>query len=717
MAASAWDTTPAAPAAPARAAVAPASAAGAASTPALSAWDATTATAPPAPARGLVDQASDFLSAFGHHLANLPTGLAQTALHSVASEANGMGDLVPQFLKSGLSNLSANFDRQIRDRETGYQKATPTDAGSVLGATAGEIAPFVVSGPSKALAGVGDYVAGKVAPVLPQVAAKVGSRVAAGAAQGAAMAVAQPVAAAPTVTDLVTGNAAPDFWDQKLGQAEMGAALGGAIPAAGTGIGAAWNASKRAMAPIVNPSGYAAQQIAQQLGADAPKVGGDLAAAPTYVPGSMPTAAQAGADPRLVMMEKALSNQSPSFKAALAARENANNAARLDAVGNVAQTPDALAQALAQRSAVTGPMRDFTVTNGNPVPVGSIDSALTSLQNGSLGVRPTIGGAAGSMRSALGDMTTVTPADTLSNMPGSATASPSMLDALRQNANDYLSKYAPQGFVGTQEQAAMTPVKSAIVDAIDAANPGHKLSNGGWGQGFEQAGPVAPSYRDYLAEFAKRSVPINTMEVGQQLQAKLLAGGLNSAGDAATALPGYRSALAQALRNSDFAIDPTAQAALEGVQSDLQRATISNSIRTSGSDTAYNAGAGKAFLRALGGATESNVPAAVAGGATLAATGNTAAAAGAAMGAKKAGGWVTGRVSDALGDLLLDPQKLADALNATAKAPAGGAPSALSRYLDQLSPPAKALAISQLLQAQTPQVVGADPQRQQAYQP
>lgn len=735
--ASAWDSTPAI--APARGAAAPASAAGSASAPAVSAWDATVAPLPPAPARSFLDQFGDFLTATGHHLANLPHGAAQFVQNDLAGQSRlyqswtkdlpspvqaaieaipGVGMLTTDNMLSRKLIADATSDNAaLASREAAYQKSTPNSMGALLGAGTGELTSLAIGGIPRGLAAAGDYVAGKAAPYLPTVAQKLGAKLASGATQGAVVGAAQPVAtAAPTLTDLVTGEQPPDYWTQKAHQAELGAALGGTLPAAGAGVSAAWNAGKRAALPITNPSGYAAQQIAHQLGADAPTIASDLAGAPTYVPGSVPTAAQAGADPRLVMMEKALANQSPEFKAALAARENANNAARLEAVGNVAQTPDALAQALAKRSAVTGPMRDFTVTNGNPVPVGSIQGALGSLEGGPLGVRPTIGGAASAMRSELGGFTNVTPPDTLTNTPGAATASPAMLDALRQNANDYLSKFAPQGFVGTQEQAAMTPIKSAIVEAIDAANPGHKLSTGGWGQGLEQAGPVAPSYRDYLSEFAKRSVPINTMEVGQQLQAKLLSGGLNSAGDAAAALPGYRSALAQALRNSDFAIDPQAQAALEGVQADLQRATISNSIKSGGSDTAYNQGAGKAFLRALGAESESNVPAAVAGGATLATTGSTKAAAGAAVGAKKAGGWVTNRVGNSLGDLLLDPQALAAALKASAQPAAPAAPSAFGR-LGRVTPAMAAALASELLKPQAPQVVGPYGQPAQSYRP
>lgn len=699
--------------APTLASSVPAGAAPAASTP-LDAMLAARAGGAQLPAAQPADANSggfgDLVTAAGHHLLKPLHGAAQIVENGAAKL---FGLLPDNPVSRAVSQTAVQDNQALNDWETAYQKSVPNGPWASTGAVAGEVAPFFISGPAQALKGLGNLAEAGLAKLT---ANKLAGKVASGAAQGAAIGAVQPVDTSTSLSDLVGGGAPASYWDQKLHQVEGGAAFGGAVPIASTGVGAAWNRAKAAALPVVNPSKYAGQQLGVQLGADAPTVANDLANAPQYVPGSVPTAAQAGANPRLVQIEKALANQDANFKAALAARENANNAARLQVVGDVAQTPAALQAAIDSRNAATGTMRSRVVDNGNPVPVDGIQAQLASLQGGALGVRPTIGGAAGSMRTAVDDFTNVVPPNTLTNTPGSATAPPAMLDALRQNANDYLSKYAPNGVVGTQEQAAMMPVKSAIIDAIDAANPRQAPGGGGWGQGLEQAGPTAPGYRDYLAEFAKRSVPINTMELGQQLQAKLQAGSLNSAGDASATLPGYRSALAQALRNSDYAIDPKAQAALEGVQSDLQRATISNSIKSGGSDTAYNAGAGKEFLRALGAADGSNVPAAVAGAGTLAATGSTAAAAGAAVGAKKASNWVTGRVATALGELLLDPQALAEALNAPAQPLAATAPSAFGRLGARLTPAAKNALLVQLLQTQAPQVVGRDRDQANAYQ-
>jgi hypothetical protein len=681
--ASAWDSTPVAPVA--------------ASAPAKgnSAWDATPAAAPATAAapRGFLGNAGDFLDAASHHVMKFVDGTGQLVEHGIAGAANLLPD---NPVSRAIARQNAADDLQSTQWEQAYQKRVPDGPWATAGAATGELAPFVLEAPGKALKFIGEGAEKLASRYLPSSVAKVGGKAAAGTATGAAMGLVQPVTNQVSLQDLVDTDTPGqnDYWTQKAEQAGIGALSGGSLSGLGAGAGALYGKASGALQAAVNPTKYAAGQIRAQLGSQVPSVVSDLKSAPTYVPGSIPTAAQAAGTPQLVMMEKALNNNNKDFAAALLKRQNANNAARLATVGDVAKTPADLAAAVADRTRVTAPMRDFTVTNGNPVPVDGIQGALSSLENGSLGVRPTIGGAASSMRSAVNDFTNVTPPNTLTNTPGSATANPAMLDALRQNANDYLSKFAPNGVVGTQEQAAMMPVKSAIVDAIDAANPGHKLSNGGWGKGFEQAGPVAPSYRDYLAEFANRSVPINTMEAGQQLQAKLLAGSLNSAGDAAATLPGYRSALAQALRDSPYGIDPKAQAALEGVQSDLQRATISNSVRTPGSDTAFNQGAGKAFLRAMGASDGSSVPAALAATGTGLVTGSPMAAYGAAMGAKNAGGWLANRVGEATGKLLLDPQLLAAELSAQ------GTPITMPALASRLGNPALAAALLLQLQQQ-----------------
>lgn len=100
-----------------------------------------------------------------------------------------------------------------------------------------------------------------------------------------------------------------------------------------------------------------------------------------------------------------------------------------------------------------------------------------------------------------------------------------MLDAVRQRASKLL------GNASSQQGIAFAPVKNQIVDAIDR---------------------VAPGYRDYLAQYAQDSAPINTMESGQKL-----AGALDLAGRDATGNPRLTiSQLRSALKGDDKARYP-----------------------------------------------------------------------------------------------------------------------------------------------------------------
>ena len=695
-------------------------------------------TAPSVVAPGNLDQLGYMAQAFGHHLISPLHGAAQFVENGVAAAANKLPD--NPVSRAIVSTASA--DNQATNQwEQQYQASVPNGWGADVGATAGTVAPFVISAIPNSLKALGTAVASRVLPTAEGASPSLLARALSGSSQGAAVGAAQPVTSASPAMSyddyLKAYDAAPDqatkiqlgkqydasvqaqqssYWDQKGKDIGTGAAFGGAMPLLAGAANGAWQAGKGAVtnSALLNPSGYASRNIATQLGPETSNVASNLRSAPQFVSGSMPTSAQAGASPDLVMMEKALANQNPDFAKTLLNRQNSNNAARLQVVSGVAQTPEALQAAIDGRNAVTTPMRQFSVDNGNSVPVGGVTSPLSSVINGPQGVQPTIGPAANTMLNKVNGFTTTTPPNHLMNTPGSSTATPAYLDQLRQSVNDYLSANAPTGVSGTSEQAAMMPIKSAIVNAIDGANPGHKLSQGGWGQGLEQSGPTAPGYKDYLSEFSKRSVPVNTMELGQDLQSKLLSGGLNSAGDAQASLPGYRSALAAALRRSDYGIDPQAQAALEGVQSDLQRATISNSVRMGGSDTAYNQGTGSSFLKALGtGGGDETGKMVTAGAAVGAMTGSPQAAAGAAFAAKKAGGFVTNRVGSSLGDLLMNPQKLADALTAAGKPQSTTVPSLLNGFSGRLTPAMMAALALELQKQQTPAVV--DRTKQSAY--
>ena len=166
----------------------------------------------------LVNNINDGIQAFGHHLMNMPHGIANL----VENGASKLSQYVsPNSSFSNAITNVANKDNQAAiDSENQYQKNVPDSAGAYIGATAGEVAPFIAGGAAKGLQGIGDAVAGLTSKVLPKFAAQAVG----GAAQGAAVSLASPV----------TGTG--DYWENKENQLKGGLAFGAAAPMLGNAI-------------------------------------------------------------------------------------------------------------------------------------------------------------------------------------------------------------------------------------------------------------------------------------------------------------------------------------------------------------------------------------------------------------------------------------------------------------------------------------------------
>jgi len=375
-------------------------------------------------------------------------------------------------------------------------------------------------------------------------------------------------------------------------------------------------------------------------------IGTDTAAlrnAQEFVPGSKPTTAQVVANPDIVAAEKTLSNN-PAFKGQFAERGIQNNAARLSQLESLAGTPKQLEDAVKARAAAAAAWTDPVsgkLAAGAPVDAGPIIKQLTALKASPLGVRPTIGGAADDMIATIKSRAQIDP------NTGAMTVSPGILDAVRQNVKDYLAKHAPNGVVGTQQGAAFEPVRNSIVDAVEGANPG---------------------YRDYLANYAKNSAPINTMEGVRSILDNVGNRGANASGAPQLSLNGFNAQLKKTL-DRQYGVSPNAEAALNGIQSDLQRETISNSIRQPGSDTTYNLQApgwlaGQLYGKEFGG---SSGLANVAGGLLGLSTGGPMGAVGGYTASKALASLGAKRVNGLLSDAMLDPLKAADLIESAKK--------------------------------------------------
>lgn len=548
--------------------------------------------------------AASALDAAQHHLLSPLHGAAQFVEHGVNAAAN----LLPEgnAVRGYVNRTVAADDAALAHREAAYQARTPDGAAATTGAAVGEIAPWLVAGPARALGAVGE----RAAALIPKASDGV-RRFASLAAQGGVLGASQPV----------TGDGS--YAGQKALQVGAGTVMGGAIPSV---IGSVRGLARLA-APVVAPGRVANSQLARLYGST-PETIAALENAPQYVPGETVTAAQALQTPQAAMAEKALRNR-PDLRGMFAEADNANNARRLGVVRQHAGSDIQVQQAIATRRDATKPfisehlqpgpentrfsraqkgLADFIGSRPLPMPEFKIlDQARLiagQVQRGTMderagakalaALKPATKAGKKALEQAMTaiDQNMVNPSRIVStlrqlslsgndtvrgaarkhlsllqeHMDASGRVPAYALDDIRQGIGSTLAASAPMGAVGSQEAALYGPVASKIVSTLDRAIPG---------------------YRDYLSAYRAGSVPINTMEASQRILAPADSGALNSAGDPVLTLNRLNTGLNRADK-SRFGLDPAARADMAGVQKSLQRASVSNSITSPGSDTAYN---------------------------------------------------------------------------------------------------------------------------------
>jgi hypothetical protein len=216
----------------------------------------TGSTAPRSADESLFQKVNDFGNDLGdatlHNLGNLPVGVAQLAAHGVGALANaGASTAAPDSLGAKIAGYVGDkvnaLDNSIANREATYQAAVPTNTASVIGATVGNVLPFLAGGEVTA------------APKAATLLGKIGI----GAATGGGIAATQPVTSGAQqgqMAQQITGDQAPSFATQKAEQIGLGAVTGGALPAIGAIPGK--------LIGSVSPEVQALAQKAQSYGID-----------------------------------------------------------------------------------------------------------------------------------------------------------------------------------------------------------------------------------------------------------------------------------------------------------------------------------------------------------------------------------------------------------------------------------------------------------------
>lgn len=453
----------------------------------------------------------------------------------------------------------------------------------------------------------------------------------------------------------------------QIGFGLLGGAIGAIAPSAALGAGRAIAAVpeniRGAVQPFTNPQAYVGNQLASKLGPDAADIAANIRNAPEFVPGSMPTTAQAGANPTLVATEKALANTSPDFKIGLANREADNNSARWNAINQIAQTPLDLQNAQAARDTAVNALYNTAKQQNFPV-----DAPLTQIMG-----RPSMQ-AAMSRAQDLANEKNAGPIVRTVGMPNSVYGMPNAPQAvtgtgahyIKMAIDDMLNPQSNSGFVGNA-QGALKDTRAAFMSWLESHSP---------------------EYAQARQTYSEMSPPINTMQAGQDIKDTLsgLGKSLNTSGTPLITAPGYASAYTRAIGGQPFGIDPQAKTVLENIGRDLQRSTISNSLRSPGSDTAYNIAANGWLGRQLYGDNFGGAGNAARGVGALGAlvTGHPMVAGGILMGGKKLGTMAADRLNGALGGLMLDPQSLLPYLDAVKPSANSATPALpLGSYINQ----------------------------------
>ncbi|NUY33303.1 hypothetical protein F0160_22725 [Paraburkholderia sp. JPY303] len=448
-----------------------------------------------------------------------------------------------------------------------------------------------------------------------------------------------------------------DFWTDKAKQTAVGGLLGGAMPAVAAGARALGGGLWGAVKPVIQPERYVGEGLAGAMEpAEAAAAAGNIRGAQTFVPGSLPTTAQVAQTPTMVQTEKAAANI-PAFKTALAQRGIENNDARWQALMGVAQSPEALKAAQTARSDAVGPLYDLAANQ-----TANVGKAFLNLAQ-----RPAVQQA-------------MQQADQLAANRGETLVWPQQGGsmAISGRALDY-TKQALDDMIGSAKASNQGSLANGLQDARS------QLVN--WTARY------IPAQREAAQTFAKMSPPITTMEVGQSIANGLGTRAMNAGGVPEIGLMPFRSALTKAMNSGDaekYGIDAGALNSLQGIGQDLQRATVSNSIKSPGSDTAYNLAAQGWLARQLygpgfGGA--GNVGKAV-GAIGAAALGHPMVGLGIIGGGNKIGQMVGGRLQDRLSGLLMNPDTVLPYLDARAAAAGQQVPGALMQGLLNYGRPA-----------------------------
>lgn len=358
---------------------------------------------------------------------------------------------------------------------------------------------------------------------------------------------------------------------ETLQNAAVGGVAGPAGAAAVRGLGSLLQGGRALVEPFTKKGQEAlTARTLQQFASDPRAAAAAARSAGELVPGSQPTLAQATGDAGLAQLERSIMN-TPAGMPELATRQAAQRAARLEAVRALAGTAPQREAAVTARSAAASPLYEQATSAVYP-----IDDTLKELL-----ARPVMKSAMSRATELAANQGRTAPVDA-GRITGQG------LQDLKMAVDDLLTN--PMAGIGKNEANAVKVARGKLVDWMEGANPAFKAAD---------------------RAFAEKSVPINTMDVAQELMkrmepslARYGASTKEHASAYAMALDAAKDSVKKATginRPMEEMIDADAARILESVARDMGRKVKAEDLgRALGSNTAQNLAAQNLLRRTLG---------------------------------------------------------------------------------------------------------------------
>lgn len=341
-----------------------------------------------------------------------------------------------------------------------------------------------------------------------------------------------------------------------------GGLLGAAIPKV---AGAVYRAGKGLLAPFTESGARdAAARVLREFAEDPARL---ATRAPSAIPGVQRTLAEETLDPGIAQLQRTVAAKSGAEFDSLARR---NNAARVNAIRQFAREESDIASAEAARNAAVQADRQAAMQAG-PVATDATRKAVQDAIEAAQGDPATQAG----LTQIRGLLSRPDPADAAASIPEDRMF---VLENVRKTIGDMLG-----GKYGGDNAAALRGSRS-LIGVRDELN--NEISS------------QVPAFGNYLNRFRQESVPINRMQIGQEL----LARSSSAIPDAATGLEVLTpAAFGRQARDLDLLaaratgfdkakaaniLHPQDMATIGAVNDDLARtAFAANAARGAGSDT------------------------------------------------------------------------------------------------------------------------------------